>query len=83
MGFGAGVCFGIVFVGCGQLQAKVLGQGTHSSETSRAHRMNRPSAIFMMLALCTAVTRFRPLSWAYLNAYSATRLLATRVMICG
>jgi hypothetical protein len=33
-----------------------------------------------MLALCTAVTRDRPLSAAYLNAYSATRVDAARVM---
>ena len=55
---------------------------TYCSETSRQQRMNRPSAIFMMLALCTAVTLFLPLSCAYLNAYSATRLLATRVITC-
>lgn len=36
----------------------------------------------MMLALCTAVTLCRLLSAAYLKAYSATRVLATRVMIC-
>ena len=67
-----------------QLQAADCGhnKGAHCCATSRVQRMNRPSAIFMMLALCTAVTRLRPLSAAYLNAYSATRLLATRVMIC-
>ena len=45
--------------------------------------MKSPSAIFMMLALCTAVTLRRLLSAAYLKAYSATLVLATRVMICS
>ena len=57
--------------------------GAHKSATSRVQRMKRPSAIFMMLALCTAVTFFRPLSLAYWNANSATRLLATLVMTCA
>lgn len=45
--------------------------------------MKSPSAIFMMLALCTAVTLCRLLSAAYLKAYSATLVLAMRVMICS
>ena len=49
---------------------------------SRTHSMNRPSAFFMMLALCTAVTRLRLLSRAYWNAYCATRVDAVRVMTC-
>lgn len=43
--------------------------------------MKSPSAFFMMLALCNAVTVWRLLSRAYWNAYSATRVLAFRVMI--
>ena len=35
------------------------------------------------LTLCTAVTLCRLLSCAYLKAYSATRVLAVRVMICA
>ena len=66
----------------GALEAQERGRGAHSSETSRVQRMKRPSAIFMMLALCTAVTFLRPFSLAYANANSATRLLATRVMTC-
>ena len=31
-----------------------------SRETSRTHFRNSPSPSFMMLALCTAVTRLRP-----------------------
>lgn len=46
------------------------------------HSRNRPSAFFMMLALCTADTSLRLWSWAYLNANSATRVLALRVMTC-
>ena len=45
--------------------------------------MNSPSAIFMMLALWMEFTRFRPLSRAYLKAYSATRVLAFLVMTCA
>ncbi len=56
--------------------------GRRGGGTSRQHLMKRPSAIFMMLALWMAETRLRPLSRAYLNAYSATRVLATRVMTC-
>lgn len=37
----------------------------------------------MMLALWIELTRLRPLSLAYLNAYSATLVLAFRVMTCG
>ncbi len=45
--------------------------------------MKSPSAIFMMLALWMDVTVLRPLSDAYLNANSATRVLALRVITCG
>ena len=48
--------------------------------TSLQHLMKRPSAIFMMLALWMELTRLRPLSLAYLNAYSATLVLAFLVM---
>jgi hypothetical protein len=51
--------------------------------TSLQHSMKSPSAFFMMLALCRAVTFWRLLSVAYLNAYSATRVLATRVITCA
>jgi len=50
--------------------------------TSLQHSMNKPSAFFMMFALCSAVTFWRLLSLAYLKAYSATRVLATRVITC-
>ena len=50
--------------------------------TSLQHLMKRPSAIFMMLALWMEFTRLRPLSRAYLNAYSATLVLAFLVMTC-
>ena len=56
------------------------GQGAH--RTSLQHLMKRPSAIFMMLALWMEFTRLRPLSLAYLNAYSATLVLAFLVMTC-
>jgi hypothetical protein len=52
----------------------------HAPDTARQHSMNSPSAFFMMLALCSAVMRARLWSRAYENAYSATRVLATRVM---
>ena len=49
--------------------------------TFRTHRRNRPSPIFMMLALCTAVTRLRPCFRAYSNANVAMRVDASSVMI--
>mmetsp|Transcript_1027 Transcript_1027/g.3012 ORF Transcript_1027/g.3012 Transcript_1027/m.3012 type:complete len:331 (-) Transcript_1027:91-1083(-) len=48
--------------------------------TSRQDSRNRPSAIFMMLALCTAVTLLRKLRYAYSNAYSAMRVVPVLVI---
>lgn len=45
--------------------------------------MKRPSASFMMFALCTEVTFLRPFFCAKSNANSATRVEATRVMTCS
>jgi len=42
----------------------------------------RPSLIFMMLALCTAVTVFRLFNSAYSNAYWAVRLDFASVITC-
>mmetsp|Transcript_39788 Transcript_39788/g.88439 ORF Transcript_39788/g.88439 Transcript_39788/m.88439 type:complete len:223 (-) Transcript_39788:615-1283(-) len=50
------------------------------SRTSLQHSRNKPSAFFMMFALWTADTFFRPWSLAYLKANSATRELALRVI---
>mmetsp|Transcript_574 Transcript_574/g.1111 ORF Transcript_574/g.1111 Transcript_574/m.1111 type:complete len:230 (-) Transcript_574:13-702(-) len=49
--------------------------------TSAQHLRNNPSAAFMMFALCTAVTFLRPFITAYLNAYSAIRVLFSAEMI--
>ena len=49
--------------------------------TLRAHSRNRPSLSFMMLALCTAVTFFRPRRRACSKANSAIRVDALSVMI--
>lgn len=48
--------------------------------TSRQDSRKRPSAIFIMLALCTAVTFLLKLRYAYSNAYSAMRRVPGRVI---
>ena len=52
-----------------------------SRDTFLAQSRNRPSLSFMMLALWTAVTRFRPCFLAYSKANRATRVDARSVMI--
>ena len=59
---------------------RIHGQLQTFSATLRHSSRKVPSDIFMMLALCRATTFDLPLSMAYLKAYSATFLLASRVI---
>jgi len=74
-----GPWFGFMFtcMAPGTMRAKVH-EATSEGQTFR----KRPSLIFMMLALCTAVTVFRLFSSAYSNAYCAVRLDLASVIIC-
>ena len=49
----------------------------YCAATSRTHSRNSPSLIFMMFALCTAVTRLRPWRRAYSKANCAMRVDAS------